>query len=153
MTGTPGAAERIRALFRAHLAARGLRMTRPRERILEHLLRSRRHQSLDEIHRALKAHGVGRATVFRTLRMLEECRLLGRLTGTGKAARFEMGAERPHHDHLLCVDCGRIVEVSWPGLEELQARGCRRLGFEPLWHRHEVFGRCASCSKGRSRHG
>jgi Fur family ferric uptake transcriptional regulator len=138
---------RAHALLRAHLDMRGLRMTRPRVSILEHLLANRGHQSLDDVHRALRGQGIGRATVFRTLRMLEECRLLVRMSGAGKASRFEMGLGREHHDHLICLDCGKILEVHWPGLERLQKTTCRRLGFEADWHRHEVFGRCARCRK------
>ena len=139
--------KRIYAVFTEHLAKNGLRLTSPRRLILDCLLQAERHLSQEEIHGALKRHGVGRATVFRTLKMLEECRLVNHVVGSTGTPRFEVNIERPHHDHLICVQCGRIQEVRWPALEAIQERACRRAGFTPRWHRHEVFGLCRSCSK------
>ncbi|MBI2362185.1 MAG: transcriptional repressor, partial [Elusimicrobia bacterium] len=44
-----------------------------------------------------------------------------------------------------CTGCGSIVEVRWPELEKIQHRVCQAAGFEPQWHRHEIFGRCKDC--------
>lgn len=144
---TPGYAQRVAEVFTDHLAENGLRMTRQRECILNYLLATDKHLSLEEVYNALRKNGVGRATVFRTLKMLEECGLAERITEANGTSRYEIGLERPHHDHLICVDCGYIQEVRWPDLEKIQARSCRELGFEPKWHRHEVFGRCARCRR------
>ena len=54
---------------------------------------------------------------------------------------------RPHHDHLICITCGRIQEVRWPALEKIQNDACRKAGFAPKWHRHEVFGLCKDCAE------
>lgn len=138
---------RVAEVFNDHLVRHGLRMTRQREKILGHLLETGKHLSLEEVYLALKKHGIGRATVFRTLKMLEECGLAEHVTEAGGTTRYEIGLERPHHDHLICVECGRIQEVRWPELEKIQSRACRMLGFQPKWHRHEVFGRCAECAR------
>ncbi|MBI4375600.1 MAG: transcriptional repressor [Elusimicrobia bacterium] len=142
--------KRIYRLFTEYLARNGLRLTGPRRRILEYFLGAERHLSQDDIFGALRRYGIGRATVFRTLKMLEECRLINHVTGTSGKPRFEMNLERPHHDHLICVLCGRIQEVRWPKLEAIQESACRRFGFVPAWHRHEIFGRCADCSRKQS---
>ena len=143
--GHPDYAGRIRRAFEEHLQTNGLRLTGQRRRILDYLLAADRHVSLKEIHRSLHKHGVGRVTVFRTLKMLEQARLVDHVTTAGGTSRFEMKLARPHHDHLICVDCGSIVEVSWPRLEKLQEKICREMGFRVAWHRHEVFGRCRAC--------
>lgn len=143
--GRKGYRERVQGVFSEHLAGHGLRLTRQRQRILEHLLEADRHLGVEEMYQDLKKYGIGRATVFRTLKMLEECHLVSHVTGMGGKARFEVGLERPHHDHLICVACGRILEVRWPELEKIQLKACKNVGFEPTWHRHEVFGRCADC--------
>ena len=143
--GRPGYAERIREAFAAHLEKNGLRLTTQRQRILDELLKTERHLSLKELYQAVRKHGVGRVTVFRALKMLEEARLVDHVTTAGGTSRFEVNLERPHHDHLICVACGSIQEVRWPELEKIQERSCRELGFAVAWHRHEVFGRCRAC--------
>jgi Fur family ferric uptake transcriptional regulator len=137
---------RVQEIFAKHLAKNGLRLTGQRRRILDCFLQADRHLSQDDIYRALRKHGLGRATVFRTLKMLEECRLVNHVIGSDGTPRFEVNLERPHHDHLICIECGRIQEVRWPKLEEIQEKTCRRIGFTPKWHRHEIFGRCRECS-------
>ena len=142
-----GYTQRVRALFADYLAKIGLRLTGQRRRILDYFLQAETHLSQEEIYLALRKHGLGRATVFRTLKMLQESQLIDHVTGTTGTPRFEVNLERPHHDHLICVDCGRIQEIRWPQLEEIQERTCKKIGFTPKWHRHEIFGRCKECSK------
>lgn len=139
-------AEKIVRVFTEHLAKNGLRLTGQRRLILDHFLKADHHLSQDEIYVALRSHGVGRATVFRTLKMLQECGLISPVVGRGGTTRFEVEHDRPHHDHLICVTCGRIQEVRWPKLEKIQDDACRKAGFVPKWHRHEVFGQCRECA-------
>jgi Fur family ferric uptake transcriptional regulator len=138
--------KKIYARFTAHLAKNGLRLTKQRGMILDYFLNADRHLSQEDIYGALRKSGIGRATVFRTLKMLEECGIVNHVVGTKGTPRFEVEVDRPHHDHLICVDCGRIQEIRWPELEEIQEKTCKKLGFTPKWHRHEIFGRCRDCS-------
>jgi Fur family ferric uptake transcriptional regulator len=138
---------RIVRVFTEHLAKNGLRLTGQRRRILDLFLESDHHLSQDEIYHAVRSHGVGRATVFRTIKMLQESRLIAPVVGPGGSPRYEIHLDRPHHDHLICVSCGRIQEVRWPKLEKIQEATCRRIGFVPKWHRHEIFGLCRDCAK------
>ena len=127
---------------------KGCRLTEPRRRILAHLSSAARHESAETIFRRLRRGfpRMGRATVFRTLKMLQECGLVSPVVGRDGTPRFEIDRGRPHHDHLVCMECGHIHEVRWPKLERIQQEACRRLGFTPRWHRHEVFGLCRDCS-------
>ncbi|MBI3300374.1 MAG: transcriptional repressor [Elusimicrobia bacterium] len=145
LPGRSGYVARAREVFADQLSKRGLRLTSQRAAILDFLLAADRHVSIDEILKALGAAGVGRATVFRTLKVLLESDLVSRVSGPQGAARFEVNLERPHHDHLICTVCGDITEVRWPKLEKIQHRVCQKAGFEPSWHRHEIFGRCRTC--------
>jgi len=148
--GREGYATRIREVFQAYLTEQGLRLTDQREAIVDLLLKAEQHVSLQDIYKALKGKGIGKVTVFRTLKMLEDCRLVERVTPPkGGTAKFEIKFERPHHDHLVCVECGAIQEVQWPEIEKIQEKACRNLAFTPLWHRHEVFGRCTTCESKR----
>jgi Fur family ferric uptake transcriptional regulator len=147
MAGRHGYADRIRQLFQEYHTEQGMRMTNQRSLILEYLLKTNRHLGLDEIYQALKSRGVGRVTVFRALKMLEEAKLVDRVSSLDGKPRYEVKYDRPHHDHLICVDCGAIREVQWPQIEKIQEKTCKDLGFQPVFHRHEIFGRCASCQK------
>jgi Fur family transcriptional regulator, ferric uptake regulator len=147
VAGRPGYADRIRQLFQEYHQAQGMRMTQQRSRILDYLLIADHHVGMDEIYHALKSHGVGKVTVFRALKMLEEAKLIDRVTLSDGKARYEVKYERPHHDHLICVQCGAIREIQWPQIERIQEKTCRDLGFAPIFHRHEVFGRCQACQK------
>lgn len=144
--GRKGYADRIREIFRAHHHEKGLRLTPQRQAILDLLLEAERHLGQEEIYRVLKPRGIGKVTVFRTLKLLLECGLADRVEQANGSPRYEIGRERPHHDHLVCVDCGAVKEIQWPEVERIQEKTCRQLGFIPLWHRHELFGRCAGCA-------
>jgi Fur family ferric uptake transcriptional regulator len=145
MAGRRGYAERIHEVFNRYLTDKKLRDTTQREAILDYLLQAEQHVTQQEIYQALKHKGIGKVTVFRTLKMLEECDLVEPVTSPDGTARYEINFERPHHDHLVCIECGTIREVQWPEVEKIQERTCKTLGFVPTYHRHEIFGRCASC--------
>lgn len=147
--GRQGYAARIREVFQQYLSSKALRLTRQRERIVDYLLNAEQHVTQEDIYRALKNKGIGKVTVFRTLKMLEECRLVERVTSPHGLPKFEIKHERPHHDHLICIECGAIREVQWPGVERIQEKTCKALQFYPLWHRHEMFGRCRECQARR----
>ncbi len=148
--GREGYATRIREVFSRHLTEQGLRLTHQRELIVDFLLKAEEHVTQSDIYQALKSKGVGKVTVFRALKMLEDCHLVERVTSPHGAPKFEIKHERPHHDHLVCVECGTIREVQWPEIERIQDKTCKTLRFTPLWHRHEIFGRCSNCQAKRS---
>ncbi len=147
VAGRPGYADRIRQLFQEYHQKKGMRMTQQRNLILEYLLVSNHHVGMDEIYKSLKGKGIGKVTVFRALKMLEECALVDRVTSSDGKPRYEVKYERPHHDHLICTECGTIREVQWPQIEKIQEKKCKELGFVPVFHRHEIFGRCPKCVK------
>jgi Fur family ferric uptake transcriptional regulator len=143
--GRQGYAARIREVFQQYLSTQGLRLTKQREMILDYLLSAEQHVTQSDVYQALKAKGVGKVTVFRTLKTLEECHLAERVTSPNGIPKYEIKHERPHHDHLICIECGGIREVQWPEIERIQEKTCKGLQFAPLWHRHEIFGRCSRC--------
>ena len=137
--------------FQDYLVTRGLTLTHQREAVLHCLMAAERHLSLEEVYTAAKRNDrtIGRATVFRTLRLLQECGLVAEVGSTDGRARFELKADRPHHDHMICVECGRITEFESPMMERFQNEAIKRHGFVALWHRHEIFGRCQACARGK----
>lgn len=140
------------ALLRRHIKTRGLRDTSQREGVLRFLFSRTDHLSSEEVYQGLRERRtrVGRATVFRTLKLLEECGLATKVTFPDGTQKFERAHGRAHHDHMICVKCGTAFEFESPAIERLQAREARRRGFEIHGHRHELFGRCRACAGGRS---
>lgn len=135
-------------LLRQSIKSRGLRETSQREGVLRFLTQAKGHLTQEEIYEALRPiqPGIGRATVFRTVKLLEEIGLVTRVTFADGQPRFEYSHERQHHDHMICVECGEALEFSSPAIERLQVQAARTRGFEMRWHRHEMFGRCARCA-------
>lgn len=146
MAGRAGYADRIRELFHEYLRSRDLSVTTQRTAILNHLLAAERHLTQEEIYAALKGRGIGKVTVFRALKTLEESGLVERVSDAEGTTRYEVKRERPHHDHLICESCGGITEVQWPEVERAQEKVCRALHFTVNRHRHEVYGRCGECA-------
>jgi Fur family ferric uptake transcriptional regulator len=136
-------------LLRQSIKTRGLRDTSQREGVLRFLSRAKGHLSQEDIYAGLRSlsPSIGRATVFRTVKLLEELGLVSRVTFADGVPRYEYAHGRRHHDHMICVQCGDTLEFSSPAIERLQAQAARAQGFEVQWHRHEMFGRCARCAK------
>lgn len=143
----------IERRFEESLERQGLNLTRQRQEILHTLLSAEKHLTVEEIYDLLKRKdsALGRATVFRTVKLLQESGLVAEVGSAGGRSKFELKADRPHHDHMVCMECGRIIEFQSPRMEHFQDEAVRKHGFTALWHRHEIFGRCAGCQKGRGK--
>ena len=133
-----------KAPWRAYLARKGLKTTQQREAIVDAFLRTSGHVALEDLlSSARRKHPrVGLATVYRTVKLLEEAGIAAaRHFGPGQSL-YEVAEGRAHHDHLICDSCGFITEFENDEIEALQDNAARRLGFNVLRHRHELFGLC-----------
>ena len=121
---------------------KGLRMTGPRLTILSVLARADDHPDAVELHRRAAAldPGISLATVYRTVRLLQDKGILARHAFADGRARYER-AEGEHHDHLIDLDSGRVIEFHSPEIERLQDEIARRLGFKIVSHRLEIYAR------------
>jgi Fur family ferric uptake transcriptional regulator len=140
---------RFRAMLSTHMAKKGLRSTDQRRLIVETFFKSPNHVSIEELLAQVRTQDakVGYATVYRTLKLLTECGVaFERRFGDG-LARYELADDASHHDHLICVDCGAIVEFEEPRIESIQALVAKQHGFELRSHKHELYGVCADCQK------
>ncbi len=137
---------RATAILR-RLGEDGRRRTGARARVVAAALRRDQPFTAQELVRELARHGVGRATVFRTLDLLVSQGALSRIHGIDRGARcVRYTACAPsHHHHLVCRGCGRVEEIRASGLEDRIAALARSRGFEPLGHGLEVQGLCAEC--------
>jgi Fur family ferric uptake transcriptional regulator len=129
--------------WRAYLRRKRLKTTQQREAIVDAFLQSSGHIALEELLTSArrKNPGVGLATVYRTVKLLEEAGLAeSRQFGSGTL--YEVAGERAHHDHIICRECNFIVEFESDEIEEIQSTIARRHGFSIVQHRHEIFGLC-----------
>lgn len=142
--------------FREHLASQGLKLTTQRQAIAEVFFRGKKHVSIGEVLVVArrKQASIGFATVYRTMKLLHESGLAcEHKFGEGQEARYEPRELGAHHDHLICVSCGRIVEFEDDDVERIQTEIAERHGFVVTSHRHEIYGTCPDCrarvAKGR----
>jgi Fur family ferric uptake transcriptional regulator len=133
----------------ADLKVSGLKATAPRLKILEIFQRrstepeAARHMSAEDVYRALVAEhvDVGLATVYRVLTQFEQAGLLVRRHFEAGRAVFELN-EGPHHDHLVCLTCGRVEEFVDPEIEQRQKAIALERGFELQDHALALYGVC-----------
>lgn len=109
---------------------------------------SRKHVTAQEIFEKVEAEdkSIGFATVYRLLRKLAEAHLVTEVRVGGAPARYEL-SPKSHHDHMTCVQCGKICEFHNNELEELQVKIAKLMGFELTSHVMELYGICSSCQK------
>lgn len=127
----------------------GLKVTLPRMKILELMETSNvRHQSAEEIYRALLDLGeeVGLATVYRVLTQFEAAGLVTRHHFEGGQAVFELNREG-HHDHLVCVECGKVEEFVDEIIESQQKIISEKKGYSITDHSLTLYGKCPACQK------
>ncbi|NOC44430.1 MULTISPECIES: Fur family transcriptional regulator [unclassified Ruegeria] len=121
--------------------AKGLRMTGQRRVIAQVLEQSDDHPDVEELYARASAadKGISIATVYRTVKLFEEAGILERLEFGDGRARYE-DAERDHHDHLIDMQSGEVIEFVDPEIEALQERIAAKLGYKLKGHRLELYG-------------
>jgi len=127
----------------------GLKVTLPRVKILEMLERrqvSDRHLTAEDVYKKLLEQGeeIGLATVYRVLTQFEAAGLVKRLHFEGGNSVFELNRGE-HHDHILCVKCGKVDEFTDETIEARQQEIARKLGYEMTEHCLYLYGICADC--------
>lgn len=126
---------------------RGLRSTEQRRLIIDTFFDAGQHITIDKLLERVRkedAH-VGYATVYRTMKLLSESGVVQEHKFGDGFTRYELADDEAHHDHLICLECGRITEFEEPQIEELQERVAKRYGFSIRQHKHELYGLCSTC--------
>jgi Fur family transcriptional regulator, ferric uptake regulator len=159
--GTLGASERpkgpnldrLRQNLDDYMVEKGLRTTEQRRLIVQAFFDTTEHLTIEELLDRVRAldSRVGYATVYRTMKMLAEGGIANELHFGDGLTRYELADQDSHHDHLICEECGLIIEFEEPLIEELQHRVAASHNFEVLHHRHELYGRCRDQESCRTR--
>jgi len=124
----------------------GGKRSRSRFVVIETFFKSKVHVTVDELTSAVrkKFPKIGAATVYRTLKLLVRMGYANELDFGDGSRRYESNLSA-HHDHLVCTECGEVIEFKDPEIEKLQELVTRRHGFMPEAHRLDIFGRCRLC--------
>lgn len=139
--------------FRDYLKKKRLKFTPERRLILEKVFSLHGHfdadKICDEMHKKNKK--LSRATIYRTLPLLVESNLVKETLRYQRRATYEPVFGYPHHDHLLCIKCGKVIEFRNDLIEHLQEKVCKKYRFELLEHRLGIKGYCQRCAVKRQR--
>lgn len=129
-------------------AQKGMRMTEQRRTIARVLSSSKDHPDVEELHRRAAAvdSRISIATVYRTVRLFEEAGILERHDFRDGRSRYE-NVPDIHHDHLIDMKTGKVIEFSDPEIERLQREIAKRLGYNLVDHRLELYGVPAETEK------
>ena len=133
--------------FKTRISGKGLKATKQREEILDVFLNSSGHRNLAQIYaQVAKVHPkIGYTTVYRTLKLLTRLGLAAQRKFADGETQYEPTEGKNHHDHLICLDCGKIIEFEDEALETLQNGIAQRYSFKIFHHRMELYGRCSDC--------
>ncbi len=147
-----------RERFERFLRSRSLKLTPQRARVFDRAFETEEHFSAERLYDWLREEGgdgssaVSRATVYRTLQLLLEGGFVESLdTGRGEVVYEHTLGVSHHHDHMVCIECGRIEEFHDERIEELQQDACTAKGFELVRHTLRLMGYCPECRKARAR--
>ena len=134
-------------IFMNYLKRKGLKFTPEREAILEGAFSIHKHFDADELYEKLrkqKKHP-SKASIYRTLPLLIESGLISESLRCRGRVSYELIFGHAHHDHLICIKCGKIIEFKEEGIERLQEEVCKKYGFEPIDHKLGIKGYCEKC--------
>lgn len=145
--------DRLRRDLNSYMVKRGLRSTEQRRLIIDTLFDTKAHVTIDGLLRQVRSVDgrVGYATVYRTMKLLSQSGVVQEHKFGDGFTRYELSDAQAHHDHLICLECGKITEFEEPSIEELQDRVASRHGFFVKQHKHELYGVCSECQKKSSK--
>ncbi len=135
--------------FHNYLRGKGLKSTHQRDDIVSIFLKENKHFSVEELYRKLQKIDpqIGQATVYRTLKLLVDAGLATECQFSDGFTRFEPVHQGEHHDHLVCLKCGKIIEFENDKIEQQQKKVAREHNFKLANHKCVLYGYCSKCKK------
>jgi Fur family ferric uptake transcriptional regulator len=137
-------------LFRRYLKEQGLPVTHQREVVAQVVFSTAEHLSVEDIEERVRGTGdrIGKATIYRTLDLLVRSRLVVEHDFGEGFKRYEHRfSEEPFHEHLICLECGRVIEFESWEVQDVRARITQQHGFKPIRHKLEIYGLCRPCQE------
>ena len=139
--------------FEGFLKGKGMKITRPREIVVKEALAVKGHFTADDLWTRVykKDRTASKATVYRTLQLLTQSRLIEPRDFEQGKLYYEQMVGHNHHDHLICLECGKITEFENLEIEELQEKVAKKYGFTISAHSHKMYGICSRCRQGKTK--
>ncbi len=140
--------EKEQRIFEDYITDKNLKQSRRRKEILNIFLKNERHLTAEELYIMVKEKcpSVGHTTIYRTLKLLCDCGISRGLKLEDGTTRYEHLYRHEHHDHLICIKCGKFTEVISPEIEKLQEAMAKKKGFTLKRHRLQIYGICKRCN-------
>lgn len=142
--------DKLLVQFRNLLKSNGLKYTKQREAVLQVLYNNDEHYTPEDLYLLVKDSfpklNVGIATIYRTLNLLEESSMATSISFGSQGKKFEL-ATKPHHDHMICRHCGKIIEFEDATIEKRQQKIAKDHGFKLTSHLMQLYGICSDCRK------
>lgn len=134
-------------IFRGFLSRKGMKFTKERDTVLTEVFSYHGHFDPEDLIMKMrkKRIRVSRASIYRTLPLLVESGLIEQVDRNDKHAHYEHTFGHGHHDHLVCLKCGKVTEVFDHKLESIQDELCRKYRFKGVRHTLDIKGYCADC--------
>jgi Fur family ferric uptake transcriptional regulator len=138
-------------VFLAHIQKKGLKRTAQRELILSVFLRTEEHLSSEDLYQLVHKEdpSVGQTTVYRTLKLLAEAGLAREVRFGDGMTHYEHNYKHQHHDHMICSNCGKIIEFYSEELEAIQDAMAAKHKFEVEQHLLRIIGTCSDCRRAK----
>ncbi|MDQ2976231.1 MAG: transcriptional repressor [Acidobacteriota bacterium] len=136
-------------VFLQHIQRKGLKRTSQRDLILDMFLRTEEHLSSEDLYRLVQEvdPSIGQTTVYRTLKLLTEAGLAREVRFGDGITHYEHNYKHQHHDHMICSECGRIIEFFSAELEAIQDAMAAKHRFQVTQHLLRIIGVCAECRR------
>jgi Fur family transcriptional regulator, ferric uptake regulator len=136
-------------VFLKHIQSAGLKRTAQRDLILEVFLRTEKHLASEDLYQLVKKEDptIGQTTVYRTLKLLTDAGLAREVRFGDGRTHYEHNYKHQHHDHMICIECGEIIEFYSEELEAIQDAMAAKHGFEVKQHLLRILGVCSKCRR------
>ena len=132
---------KVKSEFKEALYSEGLRFTNQRFAVLEDMLSNKDHRDCEEIYNSLmkKKVSISIATIYRTLEVLEKYNFIRKMDIGDGSIKYESKINNPHHDHMICIETGDIIEFVDDRIEEIQEEIAKKKGYKIIKHVHQLF--------------
>lgn len=140
--------EKEKNIYKNYIIKNSIRESKQREKILEIFLLTEGHSTIYELFENVKKEykEIGIATIYRAMKIFCDAGLAEEVDVGDGNKRYEHKYNHKHHDHLICIHCGKIIEFSNDNIEKLQNDICNKIEFKPITHSLQIRGICKECN-------
>jgi Fur family ferric uptake transcriptional regulator len=138
----------VQKVFEQYLIDKGIRYSKPRMQIFNIFIKTEKHLTAYEIYELTKAKypRIGYATVYRAMKVICDAEIAEETNFGDGSKHYEHKYGHDHHDHLICTECGRLIEVLQPEIEAMQQEMAQKHNFTITSHKLQIYGICGKCS-------